>query len=70
MDPSRLVVIVELGEPTIQSTVCRFLRHIGYYWKFISGYAKIVTSLEKLLKQKSAFPLGRGITDDVLYFKG
>jgi hypothetical protein len=55
VDPTNIVVIVKLPPP---QSVCRLretLGHIGYYMKFIKGYAQITALMEKLLKKDSKF---------------
>jgi hypothetical protein len=39
VDPSNIVIIVDLPPPTSVKKLCTALGHIGYYKKFIKGYA-------------------------------
>lgn len=55
VDPTKVVIILGLKEPTNQIRVHRFSRHMGYYRNFIKGYARISTPLEELLKSKGKF---------------
>ncbi|KAH9308834.1 hypothetical protein KI387_036745, partial [Taxus chinensis] len=59
VDLAKVTVIVGLRETTSQSIVHGFLGHIGYYKKFIKGYAKIATPLEELLRHKCTFHWGK-----------
>jgi hypothetical protein len=51
VDPSKIVIIVYLPPPTLVKQLCTALGHTGYYRKFIKGYTKITSSMEKLLKK-------------------
>jgi hypothetical protein len=55
VDPSKITIIVDLPPPTSVRKLCTALGHIGYYKKFIKGYAQITTPMEKLLKKYSKF---------------
>jgi hypothetical protein len=55
VDPANIVVIVNLQAP---KTVCHLratLGHIGYYRKFIKGYAQITTPMENLLRKDTKY---------------
>jgi hypothetical protein len=60
VDPSKIAIIVDLPPPTSVKQLCTALGHIGYYRKFIKGYAQITTPMEKLLKKDCQF----GWTDE------
>jgi hypothetical protein len=47
VDPAKIVVIVNLPPPRSGCQLQSTLGHIGYYRKFITGYAKIIVSMEK-----------------------
>jgi len=51
VDPVDIVVILDLQPPTLVRQLRATLGHIGYYRKFIKGYAHITTPIEKLLKK-------------------
>jgi hypothetical protein len=55
LDPSKIAIIVDLPPPTSVRQLRTALGHIGYYRKFIKGYAQIKTPMEKLLKKDSKF---------------
>jgi hypothetical protein len=55
LDPSKIAIIVDLNPPTSVTQLCTMLEHIGYYRKFIEGYAQITTPMEKLLKKYFQF---------------
>jgi hypothetical protein len=55
VDPSKIVIIVDLPPPTSVRQLCTALGYSGYYRKFIKGYAQIKTPIEKLLKKESEF---------------
>ena len=55
MDPAKITVIVNLPAP---KTVCQLramLGHMGYYKKFIKGYAQITAPMEKLLRKDTKY---------------
>jgi hypothetical protein len=51
VDPSKIVVIVNLPPPKSVHQLKSKLGHTGYYRKFIRGYAHIIVPMEKLLKK-------------------
>jgi hypothetical protein len=55
VDPSKIVIIVDLPPPTLVRQLHTTLGHTGYYRKFIKGYAQITTPMEKLLNKDSNF---------------
>jgi hypothetical protein len=55
VDPSKIVIIVDLPPPTSVRQLHTVLGHIGYYRKFIKGYAQITKPMEKILKKYSKF---------------
>ena len=55
VDPAKIAIIVNLPAPNLVKQLRTILGHIGYYIKFIKGYAKITTPMEKLLKKDMKF---------------
>jgi hypothetical protein len=55
VNPSKIAIIVGLPPPTTVKHLRIVLGHTGYYKKFIKGYAKITTPMEKLLKKDCQF---------------
>jgi len=55
IDPAKITVIMDLQPPTSVKHLRETLGHIGYYRKFIKGYAQITTPMEKLLKKEAKF---------------
>ena len=55
VDPSKIAIIVDFSPPTSVKQLCTVLGHIGYYKKFIKGYAQITVPMEKLLKKDYQF---------------
>jgi hypothetical protein len=55
VDPSKIAIIVDLPPPTSVRQLHTALGHIGYYRKFIKGYAQITTPMEKILKKYCQF---------------
>jgi hypothetical protein len=55
VDPSNIAIIVDIPPPTSVRQLCTALGHIGYYRKFIKGYAHITSPMEKILKKDSKF---------------
>jgi hypothetical protein len=55
VDPTKIVVILDLQPPTFIKQLHATLGHSGYYRKFIKGYAQITTPMEKLLKKDAKF---------------
>jgi hypothetical protein len=50
-----ITIIVNLPQPKSVLQLKATLGHIVYYRKFIKGYAKIITPMEKLLKKDIRF---------------
>jgi hypothetical protein len=55
VDPSKISIIVDLPPPTSVRQLRTALGHIGYYKKFIKGYAQIKTPMESILKKYPQF---------------
>ena len=55
VDPTNVVIILDLPPPTSVKQLRSTLGHIGYYRKFIRGYAKITAPMENLLKKDAKF---------------
>lgn len=55
MDPTKIVVIINLEAPRSVKQLCATLGHTGYYWKFIKIYAQITTPMEKFIKKDATF---------------
>jgi hypothetical protein len=55
VDPTKIVVIVNLPPPKSLHRLRATLGHTSYYRKFIKGYAQITTPMEKLLKKDTIF---------------
>ena len=64
--PAKIVLILSFPPPTNVNMLRETLGHIGYYRKFIRGYAAITAPMEKLLKKDVVFnwsPECQGIFD-------
>ena len=55
VDPTKIVVIVNLPPPKSVHKLKETVGHTSYYIKFIKGYAQITVSMEKLLRKDSKF---------------
>ena len=55
VDPAKIAIIVNLLAPKSFKQLRTVLGHTGYYRKFIKGYEKITTPMEKLLKKEVKF---------------
>jgi hypothetical protein len=55
VDPTKIVVIVNLPPPKSVCQLRETLGLIGYYKKFIKGYAQINAPMEKMLNKDSKF---------------
>jgi hypothetical protein len=55
VDPGKTIVIVNLPPPELVLKLRKMLSHIGYYQKFIKGYAQNTSPMEKLLKKDAKF---------------
>lgn len=55
MDPTKIVVIVNLEAPRNVKQLGTTLGHTRYYRKFIKAYAQITMPMEKLLKKDATF---------------
>jgi len=51
VDPTKIVVIINLEAPRSVKKIHTTLWHMGYYRKFIKSYAQITVLMEKLLKK-------------------
>ena len=60
VNPTKIAVIVNLPPPKRVRQLRATLGHIGYYRKFIKGYAQITVPMERLLKKYCQF----GWTDE------
>ena len=58
VDPNKIALILNLSPPTNVKHLRATLGHIGYYQKFIRGYAMITTPMEKFLKKDVQFQWG------------
>lgn len=54
-DPAKIAIIVNLKPPGSVEKLRTTLGHMGYYRKFIKGYAQTTTPLEKLLKEDAKY---------------
>jgi len=55
VDPSKIVIIVDIPPPTSVRQLRTVLGHTGYYRKFIKVYAQITTTMENILKKYCQF---------------
>jgi len=55
VDPTKIMVILNLEAPRYVKQLHATLGHRGYYRKFIKSYAQITTLMEKLLKKDVTF---------------
>ena len=55
VDPTTIAIIVNIPAPNSVKQLRTVLGHTGYYRKFIKGYAKITSPMEKLLKKDVKF---------------
>jgi hypothetical protein len=55
VDLAKIVVIVSLPPPKLVCQLRETLGHIGYYRKFIKGYAQIIAPMEFFLKKDIRF---------------
>ena len=53
--PSKTHAIQHMSSPTMPKQVRAFLGLVGYYWKFIKGFAKIAKPLTLLTRQQVKF---------------
>ena len=55
VNPTKFVIILDLPSPTSVTQLRSVIGPIGYYRKFIRGYAEIIAPMEKLLKKDTKF---------------
>ena len=58
VDLDKITAILALREPTTVKEVRRFLGMVGYYRRFVEGYATIALPLTELLKHDTPFHWG------------
>jgi len=51
VDPTKIIVIINLEPPKNVNQLCVMLGHTRYYRKFIKAYVQIIAPMEKLLKK-------------------
>lgn len=57
-DPDKIGVIINMESPTNVTGVKSFLDHVGYYRRFIKGFAQVSWSLDKLTRKGEPFVWG------------
>ena len=55
VEPSKIVIIVDLPPPTTMKQLRETLGHTGYYQKFIKGYAEVTTPMEKYRRKMLSY---------------
>ena len=55
VDKAKIDLIFKLPSPTNVETVRQFLRHVGFYRRFIMNFSKIAKPLYKLLEKDAKF---------------
>jgi hypothetical protein len=55
VDPTKIVVIVNVPPPNLVHQLKSTLGHIGYYRNFIRGYAQITVPMDKLIKKDTEY---------------
>ena len=55
VDPTKIVVIVNLEAPKNVKKLRAMLSHTRYYRKFIKAYAHITAPMEKFMKKDATF---------------
>lgn len=55
VDPTKFEIISKLSPPTNQNGVRSFLRHVGYYRRFLENFTKVASPLFKLLTKEDEF---------------
>ncbi|KAL4278247.1 hypothetical protein GQ457_03G020180 [Hibiscus cannabinus] len=51
VDPKKVEAIVNWKQPTSVTEIRSFLGLAGYYWRFVSGFSKVLAPLTKLLQK-------------------
>ena len=70
VDPVKVEIFLDLPPPTSFTQLRSTLGHIGYYRKFIRGYAEITTPMEKLLKKDAKFEWNESFQESLDKLKG
>ncbi|XP_061999060.1 uncharacterized protein LOC133716364 [Rosa rugosa] len=55
VDPSKVEAVMNWGQHTTVTEVLSFLGLVGYYWRFIEGFASIASALTKLTRKDVQF---------------
>ena len=61
VDKVKVEVIEKLPPLTSIKGVRSFLRHVGFYWRFINGFSKIAKPLAQLLSRMCLLSLMKNI---------
>ena len=70
VDPAKIAIIVNFPPLKSVKQLCTTLGHIGYYRKFIKGYAQIIAPMEKQLKKDIKFEWTLECQTHLGYFEG
>jgi hypothetical protein len=55
VDPTKVLVLVNIPPPTSAKKLCSMLGNIGYYRMFIRRYANIIAHVENILNKAEVF---------------
>ena len=70
VDKEKVAIILDFPPPTSVMQLRSTLGHTGYYRKFIRGYAKISSPMEKMLKKDSKFEWNENFQESLDRIKG
>lgn len=58
-DPDKIRVVLDMDSPTDVTGIKSFLGHVGYYRRFIKGFAEVSLPLERLTRKGEPFVWGK-----------